>query len=107
MAFEQKKCIPCEGNITPLTQEEASRMIKEVEGWELIDNYTRIQRKYTFSNFRKALAFVNKAGAIAEEEKHHPDISFGWGYATITLQTHAINGLHENDFIIAAKLNQI
>jgi len=75
--------------------------------WELLDAAKRIERTYRFKNFSGALEFVERAGALAEAEGHHPDISFGWGYATVSLRTKKIKGLHENDFIIAAKLDRI
>ncbi|MDE3060971.1 MAG: 4a-hydroxytetrahydrobiopterin dehydratase [Pseudomonadota bacterium] len=103
----QKKCVPCEGGLTPLSSDEAKNMLKEIPGWELADGHKAIKRRFTFKNFVEALAFVNKVGAIAESEGHHPDITFGWGYAEILLWTHAIGGLHENDFIIASKINQL
>jgi 4a-hydroxytetrahydrobiopterin dehydratase len=77
----------------------------QVPGWTLSDAGDRLNRKVTFDDFVTALDFVNKVGALAEEEGHHPDISFGWGYADITVFTHKIQGLHENDFILAAKIN--
>ncbi|MDQ6967286.1 MAG: 4a-hydroxytetrahydrobiopterin dehydratase, partial [Mariprofundaceae bacterium] len=67
----------------------------------------KIQRKFTFSNFMEAQNFAQKVGVIAESENHHPDICYGWGYCTVTLYTHKIGGLHENDFIVAAKINQL
>ena len=71
----------------------------------MLDDGRKIQRTYRFKNFRKALGFVQQAGELAEAEGHHPDIAFGWGYATVSLQTKKIKGLHENDFIMAAKLD--
>ena len=71
------------------------------------DDARRIERTYTFKNFAQAFVFVHKAVELAEAEGHHPDISFGWGYATVSLQTKKIKGLHENDFIMAAKLNEM
>ena len=82
-------------------------MLKEVPGWELANDGKAIKRRFKFKNFKTALAFVNKAGDIAEAEGHHPDITFGWGYAEFLLWTHAIGGLHENDFIMASKINQL
>lgn len=104
-SLENKKCVPCEGGLSPMTPEQARDMLKEVPGWELTKGSKAIQRRYKFKNFKQSLEFVNKVGAIAEAEGHHPDITFGWGYAEITLWTHAINGLHENDFIVASKIN--
>lgn len=103
----QKKCVPCEGGLEPLAPDAAKSMLKEVPGWELTNNGHAIKRRFTFKNFAAALDFVNKVGAIAESEGHHPDISFGWGYAECLLWTHAIGGLHENDFIVASKINAL
>jgi 4a-hydroxytetrahydrobiopterin dehydratase len=102
-----KKCVPCEGGLTPLNHEQASALLNQTPGWELAADATSIHREYRFRNFAQALAFVNAVGDIAESEGHHPDIAFGWGYARITLWTHAIKGLHENDFIIASKINNL
>lgn len=102
-----KKCVACEGGLVPLTLQQAETMVQNIPGWELKDNAKKIYREYRFSNFKKSLAFVNRIGEIAEQEKHHPDIMVGWGYVNITIQTHAIQGLHENDFILAAKINKL
>jgi 4a-hydroxytetrahydrobiopterin dehydratase len=77
------------------------------QNWALLDDGRKIERTYRFKDFREALGFVAQAGALAEAEGHHPDIAFGWGYATISLQTKKIKGLHENDFIMAVKLDRI
>ena len=102
-----KSCTPCRGGIPPLTIEEAQVYLAQAPGWELLDDGRKIQRTYRFKNFREALGFVQRAGELAEAEGHHPDIAFGWGYATVSLQTKKIKGLHENDFIMAAKLDRI
>jgi 4a-hydroxytetrahydrobiopterin dehydratase len=102
-----KVCTPCRGGVPPLTREEAARYLGLVQGWELLDNACRIERTYRFRSFREALAFVHDVGALAEAEGHHPDVCFGWGYARVSLQTKKIKGLHENDFIMAAKLDRI
>jgi 4a-hydroxytetrahydrobiopterin dehydratase len=102
-----KTCTPCKGGIPPLTQEEAARLHSQVPGWELRDEAKRIERKFKFRNFAESLHFVQRVGALAEAEAHHPDISFGWGYATVNLQTKKIKGLHENDFILAAKVDRL
>ena len=107
MSLTQKTCVPCKGGIPPLTPEEASGFLDQVPGWELNDASERLYRKFAFDDFVAALGFVNKVGALAEEEGHHPDISFGWGYADIVLFTHKIKGLHENDFIVAAKVSEL
>jgi 4a-hydroxytetrahydrobiopterin dehydratase len=102
-----KTCVPCRGGVPPMAKTEAERYLRKAPGWALIDDGRLIERKLTFKNFKEALAFVNQVGALAEEEGHHPDIAFGWGYATVSLHTHKIKGLHENDFIMAAKINRL
>jgi len=102
-----KTCTPCRGGIPPLSEAEALNYLEDALGWDLLDNGTRIERTLRFSNFREAWAFVDKVGTLAEDEGHHPDIAFGWGYATISLQTKKIKGLHENDFIMAAKIDEL
>lgn len=106
-ALAQKVCTPCQGGIPPLDRETAQRYLAQTPGWTLAEDATRIERKYSFRDFRDALAFVDRVGALAESEGHHPDIAFGWGYATIVLYTHKIKGLHENDFILAAKIDAL
>jgi 4a-hydroxytetrahydrobiopterin dehydratase len=106
MDLTQKKCVPCEGGVPPFTQEKIATYLKEVMGWEVLEG-EKVRKHYKFSNFKESWAFINKIGEIAEAEGHHPDIEFGWGYARITLTTHAINGLSENDFIMAAKIDKI
>jgi 4a-hydroxytetrahydrobiopterin dehydratase len=102
------KCIPCEGGLDPLTRKEFSIYLDQVSDWTVIDNDTRIQREFTFKDFKEALDFVNAAGEIAEEEGHHPNICIhSWNKVKMTLYTHAINGLSENDFILAAKIDAI
>ena len=103
----EKACTPCRGGIPPLSCDDAAQFHEQAPDWELVDGATRIERTYHFKNFREAFAFVERAAALAEAESHHPDIGFGWGYATISLRTKKIKGLHENDFIMAAKLDRI
>jgi 4a-hydroxytetrahydrobiopterin dehydratase len=103
----EKSCTPCRGGIPPLTQEEARAYHEQASDWELLDQAKRIERTYRFKNFGEAFGFVERAAALSEAEGHHPDISFGWGYATVSLRTKKIKGLHENDFIMAAKLDRI
>ena len=102
-----KTCVPCKGGTAPLTRREAETLLSDIPGWELKEDATQLYRSYKFDNFQNALDFATKVGAIAEKEEHHPDIEFGWGYANISVFTHRINGLHENDFILAAKINAI
>ncbi len=107
MDLTAKTCTPCRSNIPPLTPAEAERYLREAPGWNLIESATRIQRKFKFKNFMEATDFVNKVGVLSEEEGHHPDVSFGWGYCTVVFYTHKIKGLHENDFIMCAKVNEL
>ena len=103
----EKACTPCRGGIPPLARDEALRFQKQAPDWELCDDAHRIERTFRFRNFRESLAFVHEVGELAETEGHHPDISFGWGYATVSLSTKKIKGLHENDFIMASKINRV
>ncbi len=107
MSLTTKTCVPCRGGIPPLTPDAAARYLGEAPGWQLLESATRIERRLRFGNFAETLAFVNKVGELAEAEGHHPDISFGWGYCTVVFYTHKIKGLHENDFIMAAKVNEL
>ena len=107
MELLQKTCTPCQGGISPLTLSEAQAWLPQAPDWRLLDNGTRLERRFVFKNFAAALAFINRIGDLAETEGHHPDITFGWGYASILFYTHKINGLHENDFIMAAKVNRL
>jgi 4a-hydroxytetrahydrobiopterin dehydratase len=104
-SLTERTCTPCRGGVPPLTSDEAQQLQAEVPGWELRDDAHRIERTFRFRDFREALSFVQKVGELAEAEGHHPDITFGWGHATISLSTKKIKGLHENDFIMASKIN--
>ena len=105
-----KKCIPCEGNISPFDTKEIHNYLKKVDGWDVKSddekNYFLV-KEFKFKNFLESQDFTNKVGIIAEKEGHHPDISFGWGYCKIKIFTHAIKGLAESDFILAAKIDKI
>jgi len=103
----EKNCTPCRGGVPPLTAEEAASYRQQAPDWDLLDDAKRLERTYRFRNFGAAFAFVRQAAELAESEFHHPEIRFGWGYATVSLHTKKIKGLHENDFIIAAKLDRI
>ena len=105
----KKKCVPCEGGAIPFDISEIHKYQKKIDGWEIIKNEKNIyylEKKFNFNNFLESQKFVNKVSIISEEEGHHPDISFGWGYAKINITTHAIEGLSENDFILAAKIDK-
>jgi 4a-hydroxytetrahydrobiopterin dehydratase len=103
----ERACTPCQGGVPPLSADEAGRFRAQAPDWSLLDDARRIERIYRFGDFREALAFVDRVGALAEAEGHHPDLSFGWGYAKVSLQTKKIKGLHQNDFIMAAKIDQL
>lgn len=108
MNLLEQKCVPCEGGVDPITKADAEAMLEfHVKDWILSNDAKSISKKFEFKNFSDALSFVNKVGAIAESEGHHPDIELGWGKVNITLTTHAIGGLSQNDFIVAAKINHI
>ncbi len=107
-ALARKKCVPCEGNVKPLTQTQARELMPELdEEWALIDEAHLLARGFHFKNFKKTMEFVNKVAAIAEEEQHHPDLTISYGDVGIELMTHAIGGLSENDFILAAKIDEL
>jgi 4a-hydroxytetrahydrobiopterin dehydratase len=105
----KKKCVPCEGGVVPFNISEIHKYQKKVDGWDVIKNNKGIfflEKKFKFKNFLESQNFVNLVGKISEEEGHHPDLLFGWGYAKVTITTHAIEGLSENDFILAAKIDR-
>ena len=101
------KCEPCSGNTPKLNFEEISKYLSELNEWTVNDNQEMIFKKFKFSNFRKALAFTNKVGELAEKEQHHPDCSIGFGYCLVMIHTHAIKGLSINDFILASKIDML
>jgi len=101
-----RTCVPCKGGTPPLKGEELDVLRRQLPEWEVIEEH-HLKRVYRFKNFREALDFVNKVGDLAEEHGHHPDISFGWGYAKVTVWTHKIDGLTESDFVFAAKVDTL
>ncbi|MDO8548363.1 MAG: 4a-hydroxytetrahydrobiopterin dehydratase [bacterium] len=103
----KKRCIPCEGNVPPLTRAQAQEMMKELDDWSLIDEAHLLAKSFRFKDFKQTMEFVNKIAVIAEEEGHHPDLTVTYGAVTVELMTHAIGGLSENDFILAAKIDQL
>ena len=108
--LSEKKCIPCKGDIPGFDIKEIHKYLKKVDGWEVKADAEKIYylvKEFKFNNFLESQSFVNKVSDIAEIEGHHPDISFGWGYAKIKIYTHAIKGLHESDFVLAAKVDKI
>ncbi|HLC96730.1 MAG TPA: 4a-hydroxytetrahydrobiopterin dehydratase [Candidatus Nanoarchaeia archaeon] len=106
MELTEKRCIPCRGGIPPLKGAELQKLKAKVLTWSVIEEH-HLEKEFKFPDFKKALEFVNKVGALAEQEQHHPNIEFTWGKAKITIYTHKINGLHENDFILAAKIDKL
>ncbi len=106
--LSKKKCVPCEGNVPPLTVEKAEALMKELsEGWMLVDHASMLAKHFHFKNFGETMEFVNKIAAIAEAEGHHPDLSVSYADVGVELMTHAIGGLSENDYILAAKIDEI
>ena len=105
----QQTCIPCSGSLPPATAEEIAQMRRQVPDWSLIHSgdIPQLQRQYRFANFQQALDFTNQVGAIAEAANHHPTLLTEWGKVTVTWWTHAIKGLHQNDFVMAAKTDEI
>jgi 4a-hydroxytetrahydrobiopterin dehydratase len=101
-----KTCVPCRGGVPPLKGEDLSQLQKQVDGWNIIEEH-HIMKTFEFPDFRGALNFVNYVGELAEEQRHHPEISLTWGKVEITTWTHKINGLTESDFILAAKIDQL
>ncbi len=106
--LHQAHCVPCEGGIAPAGEKEIATYLVELPAWQLIevDHMKRIRKKYAFKDFATALAFTNRIGQIAEEEGHHPALLTEWGSVEVTWWTHAIDGLHRNDFIMAARTDE-
>lgn len=108
MNLKDKKCIPCEDKtVKPLTREEISPLLEQISGWELDSEAKKISCARMFSDFKEAMKFVNSIADIAETEGHHPDISISYNQVVLTLWTHSIGGLSENDFILAAKIDAV
>ena len=105
-ALTSKHCVPCEGGIPSLGPDEIAPLLAQLDGWNVVGG-KRLAKTYRFPDFAQALAFVNRAGAVAEAEGHHPDLHLSWGKVGVELITHAIGGLSENDFILAAKLDEV
>jgi 4a-hydroxytetrahydrobiopterin dehydratase len=106
----KKKCVSCDGGIPPFDTTEIHKYLKKIDGWEVKSNEDKsfyLIKVFKFKNFIESQTFVNQVGDIAEKENHHPDIYFGWGYCNVKIFTHAIKGLAESDFILAAKIDKI
>jgi 4a-hydroxytetrahydrobiopterin dehydratase len=106
MSLAQKHCVPCRGGVAALKGESLEALKAQVPGWQVVNEH-HLLKSFKYPDFRTALDFVNKAGAIAEEEGHHPDMLLSWGKVEVTIWTHKIDGLTESDFILAAKLDQL
>ena len=106
MSLADQTCIPCKGGVPALKGEALAKLNAEVPDWQVVDEH-HLHKVFRFPDFRKALDFVNRAGGIAEEQGHHPDILLAWGKAEITIFTHKINGLTESDFVLAAKIDRV
>ncbi len=105
--FKQKSCKPCEAGTPPLTRGEAERLLAQVPGWALDETATRIERLFKFKSYYETIAFVNAVAWIAHREDHHPELEVGYNRCRVRLNTHAVKGLSENDFICAAKFNAL
>ena len=104
-SLADKHCVPCRGGVPPLKGDDLRRLADQLSGWQVIDEH-HITKTFLFPDFKQALEFVNRAGAVAEAEGHHPDILLAWGKAEVKTYTHKIDGLTESDFILAAKIDQ-
>ncbi|HEY7388539.1 MAG TPA: 4a-hydroxytetrahydrobiopterin dehydratase [Bryobacteraceae bacterium] len=106
MSLAEKHCVPCRGGVPPLRGAELEKFRSQVSGWQVVNEH-HLAKTFQFPDFVKALDFVNRVGAIAEEEGHHPDVHLSWGKVGVETWTHKIDGLTESDFILAAKIDQI
>jgi 4a-hydroxytetrahydrobiopterin dehydratase len=105
--LHQIRCVGCEGGIPALSTDEIKKLLSQVPEWQVSADHKKITRRYTFKNFYHTMAFVNAIAWIANQENHHPDMEVGYNYCVVNLMTHAVNGLTQNDFICAAKINQL
>lgn len=101
-----RECVPCRGGVPPLKGDEIQDLISKLDQWSVVSEH-HLTKLYKFRDFKESLAFVNRVGELAEQQGHHPDISFGWGRVEVTIWTHKIDGLTESDFILAAKIDQL
>jgi 4a-hydroxytetrahydrobiopterin dehydratase len=107
VGLASKSCVPCRGGVPPLSKADAEAFIVQTPGWRLGDEGTRLKRAFEFRDFVEAMRFVNRVADVAESQGHHPDIAIHWNRVELTLWTHKIGGLHENDFILAAKIGDL
>jgi 4a-hydroxytetrahydrobiopterin dehydratase len=106
MSLAERHCVPCRGGVPRLVGGELEKLKSQISGWQVVDEH-HLWKAYSFPDFRTALDFVNKSGAIAEDEGHHPDLFLSWGKVEVKIWTHKIDGLTENDFVLAAKIDQV
>jgi 4a-hydroxytetrahydrobiopterin dehydratase len=106
MSLAEKTCVPCKGGVPPLKGAALGTLHRELPEWDVVEEH-HLRRTFRFPDFKKALDFVNRAGAIAEEQGHHPDILLAWRKAEVTIYTHKIDGLTESDFVLAAKIDRV
>lgn len=107
MGLTEKNCIPCLGGLLAMPREAAQTFLGQTPGWLLADDALSIHRRFPFKNFVDAMAFAGKIGELAEREGHHPVLTIGWGFCLVVFKTAKIKGLHENDFVMAAKVNAL
>lgn len=105
--LEHKHCIPCEGGVEVLTRQQVERLLQNLAGWQSNSEHTEILKDYQFSDYHQTIAFVNTIANMAHQENHHPDLEVGYNHCLVRYSTHAINGLSENDFICAAKVEAL
>ncbi len=105
-SLAERSCVPCRGGVPPLTKTEYAPLLSQLDGWE-VENGHHLRKQFAFDDFLGALDFTNRAGAVAEEQGHHPEITVGWGHAIVEIWTHKIDGLTESDFVLAAKYDQL
>lgn len=105
--FKNKHCKPCEGGVCPLDEDTSTQQLNEIPGWQLSADKKSITRTLKFKNFLETISFINAMAYLSEQQGHHPDFSAGYGYCEVRYTTHAIDGLSDNDFICAAKINEL
>ena len=106
MELHERNCVPCRGGVSPLSPPEVSKLLEQIPGWEAPQNH-HLTRTFKFADFKAALAFVDRVGAMAEEQGHHPDLHLAWGKVVVEIWTHKINGLTESDFVFAARCDHL
>jgi 4a-hydroxytetrahydrobiopterin dehydratase len=107
MDLSGKQCVPCEGGVPTLSADRVGELLREIPGWRVIDDRSTLSKEFRFADFAGTMMFVNQMAALAEEQGHHPDFCVHYDRLEVKLTTHAIHGLSENDFIVAAQLNDL